>query len=83
MVMVVYSKEFKQDVKKARDNALKERMIKQVEKILKNPEIGKPLRYNLKGERSVYVPPYRLVYALKDDKIFLLRFRHREDVTSD
>ena len=80
MVRVVYSKEFKQDVKKVRDNTLKELMIKQVEKILKNPEIGKPLRYNLKGERSVYVPPYRLVYALIDDKIFLLRFRHREDV---
>ncbi len=80
MVRVIYSKEFEQDVKKIRDNAVKERMIKQVEKILKNPEIGKPLRYNLKGERSVYVSPYRLVYALVDDKIFLLRFRHREDV---
>lgn len=80
MVRVVYSKEFEQDVKKIRDNALKERLIKQVEKILKNPETGKPLRYNLKGERSVYVPPYRLVYALLDDKIYLMRFRHREDV---
>lgn len=80
MVRVVYSKEFEEDVKKIRDNALKKRLIKQVEKILKNPEIGKPLRYNLKGERSVYVSPYRLVYALVDDKIFLLRFRHREDV---
>lgn len=80
MVRVVYSKEFEQDVKKIRDKALKERLIKQVEKILKNPETGKPLRYNLKGERSVYVPPYRLVYALLDDKIYLMRFRHREDV---
>lgn len=80
MVRVVYSKEFEQDVKKIRDNALKERLIKQVEKILKNPEIGKPLRYNLKRERSVYVPPYRLVSAFLDDKIYLLRFRHREDV---
>ncbi len=79
MVRVVYSKEFEEDVRKIRDNALKKRLIKQVEKILKNPETGKPLRYNLKGERSVYVPPYRLVYALIDDKIFLLRFRHRED----
>ena len=80
MVRVVYSKEFEQDVKKIRDKALKERLIKQVEKILKNPETGKPLRYNLKGERSVYVPPYRLVYALLDHKIYLMRFRHREDV---
>lgn len=80
MVRVVYSKEFEEDVKKIRDNSIKKRLVKQVEKILKNPEIGKPLRYNLKGERSVYVPPYRLVYALIDDKIFLLRFRHREDV---
>lgn len=80
MVRVIYSKEFEQDVKKVRDKGLKQRLIKQVEKILKNPEIGKPLRYNLKGERSVYVPPFRLVYALVDDKIYLLRFRHREDV---
>ncbi len=80
MVRVVYSKEFEEDVKKIRDNALKKRLIKQVEKVLNNPNIGKPLRYNLKGERSVYVPPYRLVYTLIDDKIFLLRFRHREDV---
>jgi len=80
MVRVVYSREFEDDVKKIRDNALKKRLIKQVEKIINNPNIGKPLRYNLKGERSVYVPPYRLVYALIDDKIFLLRFRHREDV---
>ena len=80
MVRVIYSKEFEQDVKKVRDKSVKERMIKQVEKILKNPEIGKPLRYNLKGERSVCVSPYRLVYALVDDKIFLLRFRHRDDV---
>ncbi|KYC52856.1 MAG: Plasmid stabilization system protein [Candidatus Methanofastidiosum methylothiophilum] len=80
MVRVVYSKEFEEDVKKIRDKALKERLVKQVEKILTNPEVGKPLRYNLKGERSVYVSPYRLVYALIDDKIFLLRFRHREDV---
>ncbi|NMC60387.1 MAG: type II toxin-antitoxin system RelE/ParE family toxin [Candidatus Methanofastidiosa archaeon] len=80
MVRVIYSKEFEQDVKKVRDNALKERLIKQVEKIIKNPDIGKPLRYNLKGERSVYVTPYRLVYAVIDDKIYLLRFQHRVDV---
>jgi mRNA-degrading endonuclease RelE of RelBE toxin-antitoxin system len=80
MVRVIYSKEFEQDVKKVRDNALKERLIKQVEKIIKNPDIGKPLRYNQKGERSVYVTPYRLVYAVIDDKIYLLRFQHRVDV---
>lgn len=80
MVRVIYSKKFEKDVKKVRDNALKERLIKQVEKIIKNPDIGKPLRYNLKGERSVYVTPYRLVYAVIDDKIYLLRFQHRVDV---
>ena len=42
MVRVIYSKEFEQDVKKVRDKAVKERMIKQVEKILKNPRLESP-----------------------------------------
>jgi mRNA-degrading endonuclease RelE of RelBE toxin-antitoxin system len=52
----------------------------QIEKILDNPEAGKPLRFALKDERSVYVPPYRPIYAMQGEMLYLLRFEHRKIV---
>jgi mRNA-degrading endonuclease RelE of RelBE toxin-antitoxin system len=55
-------------------------MKDQIEKILDNPETGKPLRFVLKGERSVHVPLYRLIYAVQDETLYLLRLEHRTTV---
>lgn len=77
---VVYSQKFERDVKKVRDNSLKERVKDQIGKIVENPEIGKPLRYGLKGEWTVRIKPYRLIYAIQGDTLFLLRFEHRKNV---
>ncbi len=63
-----------------KDNLVKEKVKKQVIKIIDNPEIGKPLRYNLKGERTVYVKPYRIIYTFDENTIYLLRFEHRKKV---
>jgi hypothetical protein len=52
----------------------------QIEKILDNPEAGKPLRFVLKDERSVYVPLYRPIYAMQGEMLYLLRFEHRKIV---
>ena len=71
---------FKDDVKKIRDKGLKERLQKQIEKLAANPDFGKPLRYGLKGEWSIYVKPYRLIYKVEDDRLILLRFDHRKAV---
>jgi len=38
------------------------------------------LRYDLKGERTVYVKPYRLIYAYQETVLYLLRFEHRKEV---
>ncbi len=35
---------------------------KLIEKIIANPEIGKPMKYNRKGTREVYLTPFRLSY---------------------
>lgn len=61
------------------DNFNKEKLKKQINKILENPEVGKPLRY-LRGERTIYLKPFRLIYALNDDELVLLKFEHRKSV---
>lgn len=74
---IIHSDKFKEDVKKIKDKGLKIKLEKQIDKIFGNPNFGKPLRYNLKGERTIYVKPYRLLYRIEGDKLILLRFEHR------
>ena len=33
-----------------------------------------------KGTRKIYIPPFRLLYAYKDNKIYLLDFDHRSKI---
>lgn len=77
---VVWTEKFERELRKVKDKELKARVKKQIEEIVGNPEIGKPLRFELKGERSVRIAPYRLIYAMKGDTLYLLRFEHREEV---
>ena len=68
------------EVKKIRNATIKERLAKQIKKIAEDPEVGKPLRFGLKGESQSRVKPYRLIYTLQDDELILLRFEHRKEV---
>ncbi|MDV3292733.1 MAG: type II toxin-antitoxin system RelE/ParE family toxin [Nitrososphaerales archaeon] len=77
---IVYTEKFERDVKKVRDSSLKEKLEKQIRKIAENPGFGKPLRYGLKGEWTIRVKPFRLIYAVQSDKLILLRFEHRKEV---
>tara|TARA_Y100000310_G_C20345050_1_gene651611 strand:- start:335 stop:592 length:258 start_codon:yes stop_codon:yes gene_type:complete len=61
------------------DSFALEKLKKQIIKILENPEVGKPLRYR-RGERALYLKPFRLVYALRQNEIILLKFGHRKDI---
>ncbi len=61
-------------VKKVADKKVKEILEKNIKRIIENPEIGKPLSYALKGERTVRIPPFRLTYTINDDNLVLLRF---------
>lgn len=77
---IVYTEKFERDVRKVRDSLLKEKLGKQIRKIAENPDFGKPLRFGLKGEWTIRVAPYRLIYAVQGDRLILLRFEHRKDV---
>ena len=77
---IVYTKKFEHDVRKLRDGLMKEKLGKQIRKIAEDPQAGKPLRYGLKGEWTVRIAPYRLIYAVQGDRLLLLRFEHRKTV---
>lgn len=62
MVTVAYHEDFKKQVTKIKDDLTKKRIKKQIQKIISNPESGKPMRYTRKGTRELYIPPYRLSY---------------------
>ena len=79
MVEVVYTEKFEREFRKA-DGSIKEKAVKQINKIILEPEIGKPLRYDLKGERTIYVKPYRIIYSYFNNRINFLRFEHRGEV---
>jgi len=68
-IKIKFDDDFKKTLKKI-DNSYKIKVKKQIDKIIQNPEIGKPMRANRKGTREVYVSPFRLSYAffLSDDE---------------
>ncbi len=75
---VVWTETFEHQVRKLKDKAVKNRIRKKTEEVLENPQIGKPLRFELKGERSVRIPPFRLIYAAVGDTLYFLRVEHRK-----
>ncbi len=56
------SDNFKRIFKKL-DESIRIKVKKIILKIIENPEIGKPMRYNRKGTREFYIKPFRLSYA--------------------
>ena len=71
---------FDRYVMKVRDNSVREHLVKQFRKLSENPESGKPLQYGLKGEWTIRVKPFRLIYAVQGNRLILLRFEHRKEV---
>ena len=61
-------------------NNQKEKVKTQIQKIIANPEVGKPMRYARKGTREVYVKPFRLSYAYipEENKIIFLDLYHKD-----
>lgn len=81
MVEVTFTKEFKDTFSKIKDKLTKERIIKQIEKIKENPEMGKPMRNVRKGARELYIGSFRLSYEYFKDKnlVYMLEFYHKDE----
>ncbi len=61
-----------------RNEVDKAKIKKQVEKILDNPDIGKPMRYGRKGTREVYVARLAYSYNPKENKVIFLDIYHKD-----
>ena len=72
---------FDKALKHIKNKDLKIRIWKQIDKIIENPEIGKPMRNVRKGTREVYVQPFRLSYAYfkNENKVIFLDLYHEDE----
>ena len=75
---ITRSPEFIKQTKRL-DKILIQRLKKQIIKIIENPKIGKPLKYK-RGERTLYIKPFRLIYSIRENEIILLKFDHRKKI---
>ena len=80
MVEISFSNKFKNIISKIKDNSLKEKIIKQIEKIKENPELGKSMKYQRKGTRELYIHPFRLAYTYLFNKkeVVILDLYHKK-----
>ena len=79
-MQIIFSDEFKKEFKKIKDKSTRLKIIKQLKKLEQVPESGKPLRYDLKGHRTVRVAPFRIIYRIEKEAIIVNCFDHRKDV---
>ncbi len=70
-MQILFSEEFKKDFRKIKDKTVRIKIIKSIKKIQELPEAGKPLKHDLKGHRSLRIPPFRLIYRLEHGKIII------------
>jgi len=80
MVVISFSEKFRDRFSKIKDNSLKEKIIKQIEKIKINPEVGKPMRHSRRGTRELYIPPFRPSYSFINHKneVVILDLYHKK-----
>ena len=81
MVTVEYDPSFQRIIKKIKDAMLKEKVKKQISKIVRNPKIGKPMMFSRIGTREVYVAPFRLSYMFikSQNRIIFLELYHKDE----
>jgi len=80
MVEFIFGKKFQDIFSKLKDDIFKKRIINQLKKIESNPEVGKPMLYNRKGTRELYLKLFRLsyIYNQTENKIYVIDFYHKK-----
>jgi mRNA-degrading endonuclease RelE of RelBE toxin-antitoxin system len=74
MVKVNFDSRFQEIFLKIKDNTLKDKVIRQIEKIKLNPEVGKLMMHDRRGTKELYVAPFRLSYTYikHEDRVIIL-----------
>jgi len=81
MVTIYYHPRFEKQVRKIKDERLKQHVKRQIQKIVEDPESGKTMKYGRKGTRELYVTPFRLSYLYEKDtdRVVLLSLYHKDE----
>lgn len=79
MVEIRFDRKFTVTFSKIKDNLLRLKIEKQIKKILKNPEIGKPMRNIKRGTRG-FIKPFRLsyLYDVKENIVYILDLYYKK-----
>lgn len=79
---IVYSAEIERSLIcwKKKDAALFEQINAVIAKILREPLVGKPLRYAMKNRRRVHVGSFVLVYEFHTGEVRFLDFDHHDRI---
>lgn len=80
MVEIRFDKKFANIFSKLKDDLLKTKIKKQIQKISENPEVGKPMGYGRKGTRELYIKPFRLSYTYikEENMVYILDLYHKD-----
>lgn len=80
VIDVTFSERFERRFRKFSPE-IKQRIKKQIKKLIDNPDVGKPMMYDRKGTREVYVGHFRLSYAyfIEEKRIVLIDFYHKDE----
>lgn len=81
MVEIRFDKKFTNIFSNIKDELMRTKVKKQIQKISINPEIGKPMRYARKGTRELYIKPFRLsyIYIKGKDIVYILDLYHKKE----
>lgn len=78
---IIYAPGFERALLRYREDKNFIRKIEsQINKILREPSIGKPLRYTLKNRRRIHVGSFVLVYEFYNGELRFLDFDHHDRV---
>lgn len=80
MIEVIRTDNFIEKLSKI-DKSLLDRIEKLIIKIINNPEVGKPMRFDRKGTREVYANPFRLSYFYdkNNNTLYFLDIYHKDE----
>ncbi|MEN7981895.1 MAG: type II toxin-antitoxin system RelE/ParE family toxin [Nanoarchaeota archaeon] len=77
---IIFSENFKKNFKKIKDKKYRIKIIKQLQKLSGNSNVGKPLRYKLKSYRTIRIKPFRIIYKIENNQIIVNNFEHLNSV---
>ena len=79
---IVYSERLEEILArlKKKNQPVFQQTLRQIDKILREPAIGKPLRYTLKNRRRVHVGSFVLIYEFRNGELRFLDFDHHDNI---